>query len=93
MLDVELFKTVRESGEPNFRGSRIPVPSDLKIPVWRELAADFPDQRVIDFLEFGFPINHDGVSEFSTTRIKNHRGALDFPEAVDNFIIRLLFKS
>ena len=71
---------------PNFRGSRIPVPSDLNIPMWRELAADFSDQRVIDFLEFGFPINHDGEREFSTNRIKNHRGALDFPEAVDMYI-------
>ena len=82
---VELHSKVKEHDAPNFIGARIPVPSQLNIPVWKEWLSDYWDQQLLQFLEFGFPIgfnrncplNHDGV---------NHKTATDFPTDVDAYI-------
>ena len=43
------------TGTYNFKGARIPlVHTNLNIPKWRELLAEYPKNDIVDKLEFGF---------------------------------------
>ena len=84
---VELFETIYKSGRPNFRGCRIPLPgSKFNIPLWRELLDDYPDKVVCDFLEFGFPLDFDKSVDLRTDERRNHKGARDHPEFIDQYL-------
>ena len=52
---------------------RILVQSKFNLPRLHILLKDYHDKRLLEFLMFGFPIDHDG-SQVSQT-IKNHTGA------------------
>ena len=64
---------VRNSGVPNFMGERILVQSKFNLPLLDKLLKDYQDRRVLEFLMFGFPIDHDG-SPVSVMK-QNHTGA------------------
>ena len=85
--NIQLHSIIKSSGLPNFKGCRIPVKSAINVDTVRELAGGFPDQEAIDFLEFGFPISFEGVVQ-QTSPPGNHRGARDFPEAIDRYVAR-----
>ena len=73
-------------GRPNFLGARLSVPTSLNLSLWRSLLTEYSDSVVCDYLEFGWPIGYDyhGILPFSDFR--NHKGALDFPSAVDSYL-------
>ena len=84
---VHIHHLVRASGKPNFAGLRIPLETHLNIPEIRRLSKGFPDQLAVDFLEFGFPINYVLSEAHLPTAIpRNHKGARDFPQAVDKYL-------
>ena len=86
--DFQMFEKVWLSGKPNFLGCRLKVESGLNVDRFRELAEGCRDQVALDFLEFGFPINYEPVTNFNTRVVKNHAGARDFPKLVDNHIMQ-----
>ena len=53
-----LFNKVRVTGLPNYLAARIPVPSALIITKWRELLHSYPDKKLVDYLEFGWPLDY-----------------------------------
>ena len=46
------------SPQPNAYGAKLPVSSQLNISVWRHYLTDYVDHVVVDFLQFGWPINY-----------------------------------
>ena len=71
----------------NFLGARLPVPSSLNIPFRRSRLEDYSDYAICDFLEFGWPVGLDYACSLSSARVaNNHKGALDFPSAVDSYL-------
>jgi hypothetical protein len=81
MLDI--YAHVSSFNCPNFKGARIPLPTDLNIEVWRQATSDYKDAAVVDFLEFGWPISYTGP--IPTLNHANHSSALNFQEHVDKF--------
>ena len=84
---IRLHSVIKRSGMPNFRGCRIPIKTGLNIREIRELAVGFPDRDAIDFLEYGFPISFVGEVH-QTLPPGNHKGAREFPEAIDDYVRR-----
>ena len=41
---------------------------------------------VCDYLEFGWPIGYDYHGVLPSSDFRNHKGALDFPSAVDSYL-------
>ena len=73
-------------GLPNYLGARVKVISQLNIPKWKILLKDYKFNRVVDYLEFGFPLSID-YSRFSyNEQVENHKSALMYPEAVDAYL-------
>ena len=63
---LELHKSVKQFGCPNFLGARIPVVSNLKIDRWKFHLSDYWDTQLLDLLEFGFPLNFDTNTVLTT---------------------------
>ena len=61
---LDLLTCVSESRVYNFQGLRLPVPSSLRLPVWRSYLRDYKDYTVCDFLEFGWLVGFDYSSSF-----------------------------
>ena len=58
----------------NFAAARVRVPSNLNIPAWRKELAGYSDNRIVDYLAFGWPINFTRGSPLQSTA-ENHATA------------------
>ena len=74
---------VKESGVFNYRSARIRVPTELNINNWRSVCANYNDQLILDYLEFGFPLCVNRRDLQVCTNVVNHPSAVNFPEDVD----------
>ena len=84
---VFLHERVHTSGFPNYVSCRLPVPSRLNIPLWRQYLHDYHDARICDFLEYGWPVGYDYSTQgFPVSQLRNHHGALLFPDAIDSYL-------
>ncbi len=84
-FDIGAHEAIVSSGLPNYRSCRIPVRSNLNIEFLRNNLIDYDDYRVVDLLEFGFPIGATGHIPINHS-CKNHHGALNFPSTIDKYI-------
>ena len=50
-------KLIRQSGMINALGCKIKIPSPWNVQLFRELLVGYHDQGVVDFMEFGWPID------------------------------------
>ena len=80
--NIQLHSLVKMSSMPNFKGCRGLIKTAINVEAVKEMARDFPDQEAIEFLEFGFHI----ILRAWFSRQCNHRGAKDFPEAIDDYV-------
>ena len=64
---------ISRSGVPNFIGERIKVQSTFNLVLLDRLLAEYHDKRLMQFLMYGFPIDHNGGPVSQT--LKNHQGA------------------
>ena len=80
-----LYSEVSATGLPNHLGARLPVPSGLRIPRWRHHLADYHDNIVCDYLEFGWPIGYTALVPPTSVGV-NHKSAVDYPCEIQNYI-------
>ena len=93
MLDIdtldqwafEAHKLVKASGTYNYNYCRIKVPTELNINNWRLLCANYHDQKLLDYLEYGFPLCIDRDSFQYNSSGDNHPSATNFPMDVDAY--------
>ena len=82
---VELHRLVENSGKHNFEAVRIPIHSELQINKWEEYLFDYYDNRVVEFLKYGWPLNFD--SEISpVSDLRNHKGAREFSSFICDYL-------
>ena len=80
-----IYDAVVTVGRYNYCGARVPVPSGLCVEAWRRYLDDYLDVGIIDFLEFGWPVNFDRSSPLRSMLV-NHASALQHPRDVDFYI-------
>lgn len=84
--DVRLAMLVISSNQYNFEGLQIPVGSNWNTELLEQLLVGYDDREVVTFLKYGWPVDRDHTIPIPDTWCGNHRGALDFPETIDEFI-------
>ena len=84
---VSLHQQLCSSRAPNAFSLRLPVYSRLNIAVWRAALVAFHDVVVVDFLEFGWPINYV-LPDAPKPVNKNHASALLHSTDVNSFIAK-----
>ena len=82
---VSIHNIVKKSGLYNFQGCKIPIYSKINIFFLRSLLQNYSDAQVCDFLEYGWPVGHDG-SPFRSSFSRNHSGATDFPDDIAKYL-------
>lgn len=82
---VSIHNIVKKSGLYNFQGCKIPIYSKINICFLRSLLQNYSDAQVCDFLEYGWPVGHDG-SPFRSSFSRNHSGATDFPDDIAKYL-------
>ena len=73
------------SGVYNARGARRGVPSGLNIQAWEPYLADYSDSALVDYLQYGCPINFQSGAVLRST-LTNHASALQHPKDVQHYI-------
>ena len=70
-----------KSGLSNYMGCKIPLPSKFNFEFLEFWLQDYNDKQVIQFLKYGFPLGHNGLTG-SQEKTKNHTGARNFPQQI-----------
>ena len=81
----DIFNEVIATGKYNYNAARRRIPSGLKITAWREFLDDYADNRIVDYLAFGWPINHDRVTPLQATPA-NHPSADNYSADIAHYI-------
>ena len=81
---------MKKSGLPNYRQARIPLTSGLNIGAWKRYLRDYPDQKLIQYLQYGFPLSIKNPNVLNNHNVKNHYSALQFPHAIEQYLAKEL---
>ena len=69
----------------NYAGAQQRVPSGLNIEAWKRYLRDYDDQKLVGFLEWGWPINFNRAAVLSSTLV-NHGSALQHEQDIAQHI-------
>ena len=82
-------RQVTDSGRHNHAHCRLPVPTHLNIEHWRALMESDQDSKLVELLEFGFPINYT-KNELPAVPFTNHGSATAHSHIIDGYISKEL---
>ena len=77
---------VKASGVANCKHCRIRVPSELNIENWRELCGNYCDQKLKNYLEYGFSLYLDRSRFQFNEHCTNHPSAVNFPSDIEAIV-------
>lgn len=87
---IKIHDLIHSSGQYNFEACKFPLHTKLNIDYFRFMLLDYKDNVICDFLEYGFPLGYFGKNQQQTSnhakRVRNHKGAKDFPRSVQDFL-------
>ena len=82
----QLAKIIQDTGLPNYKMARFPIKSGLNLPAWEHYLKDYPDQRLLQYLKFGFPLSLTDPGLLHNIDVNNHFSALQYPTAVQEYL-------
>ena len=80
------YRKANKHSVPNYRGARIKVTSSLNVKQFRHLLQNYNISRVIDYVEFGFPLALDYINFTYIEDTANHKSAIQYPKAVATYL-------
>ena len=83
-LCIDLHTKVVGSGRFNFKRVHQPVASGLHIGVWKCHLQGFDDVKVVELLEFGWPIDVEQGTTIEASHC-NHQGAKEFSREMEEY--------
>ena len=83
-----MAKIIRESRLPSYKQARIPVKFGLNIGAWKRHLRDYPDRKLIQCLQYGFPLSLKNLHTLNNQSVKNHYSALAHPRAVESYLAK-----
>ena len=85
---LRIAEIIRLLGLPNYRQARIPIKSGLNIEAWKNHLRDYPDQILIQYLQYGFPLSIKNPQSLRNREVKNHFSALQHPMAIEEYLAK-----
>ena len=85
---LNVARTIKQSGLPNYKQVRIPLNSGLCIDSWKEYLRQYKDQKLVQYLQFGYPLSISHPELLSNQSVTNHFSALQYREAVSLFLAK-----
>ena len=81
---VQVINYVRSYGTPNVYGARVPMATHWNLQLWSQLATSTADREVVQFLRYGWSLNHDGSPV--TVTWGNHAFAERYPQLMQEYL-------
>ena len=69
----KIYNAVKTTGLPNYISAKIPLSSGLNISQWRQQLTGYPDEYLVDFLEYGWPLDYTASLPPKPTYINHER--------------------
>ena len=82
---IDIYNKVLATGVPNFLVAKQPLPSGLNINNWRTALKGYTDHKLIDFLNFGWPIDYT-LNKIPTATLANHKELIDYSHCIEKYI-------
>lgn len=82
---IALYEAVKATGTYNYKAARLPLKSNLNISFWKKELAGYSDNILLEFLEFGWPVNYVRLLQ-PVSCSRNHPSAYEFPSAIQSYI-------
>ena len=82
---LHLNDLVSRSGQPNYLSCRVPIESRFNIDYIEAHMQGYHDTQILDFLKFGWPIDHDG-REVNSIPPRNHDSATRYGNEVHDYL-------
>ena len=83
---LDVADIILGTGLPNYRMSHIHIKSLLHLRAWARHLIDYPDQHLLQYLIFGFPLSIDKKQRLNNQKIVNHFSARQFLDAVTDYL-------
>ena len=83
---MKVSKVIRETGLPNYRMARFPIDSGLNIEAWAKYLENYSNKKLLQYLTYGFPLSITNSESLNNKNVTNHFSALQFSEAVDQYL-------
>ena len=80
-----IYVKVRQTALPNHMSAKISIPSGLNIAAWRSMLVGYHDKRLVDYLEYGWPVDYTAVAP-PTTSDSNHTEDLAHLASVSTYV-------
>ena len=77
---------ILSTNKPNYCEARIPIVSGLKVKAWETYLQGYPDNRLIQYIRFGFPLSIHKRSELHNIEANNHYSAVQYPHDIKKYI-------
>ena len=90
--DISLHNKVWEQGYPNRWGAKIPLKNRWNLEAMDQLLQEYEDREVVEWLRYGWPTGRLPSLPQPSWTFKNHKGALDHPQALQKYIQKELNK-
>ena len=84
--DIDLNRKVWEGGYPNRWGAKIPIKPNWNLQLFEEELQGYEDIEIIEWMKYGWPIGRLPTLPDPDLTFKNHKGATDYPEALQKYI-------
>ena len=83
---LRVADVILSTNKPNYCEARIPIVSGLKVKAWETYLQGYPDNRLIQYIRFEFPLSIHKRSELHNTEINNHHSAVQYPHDTKKYI-------
>ena len=82
LKSFRISQTIKETAKPNDRYVHLPLKSGLNIEVWEKDVADYQNERILNYLKFGFPLSLTNTEVLDNQNVINHYSALTYQVVV-----------
>ena len=83
---IALAVKVLESGKYNCDHAKVPLTSTFNLMGWKKYAHRFRDNRLVEFLTYGFPLGTRDYEALCRGESQNHESARDYPSQIAEFL-------
>ena len=83
---INVADIIKCTNKPNDQQAKFPLNSGLNIQAWEHYLQHYPHRILLQYLKFGFPLSIEDPDTLNITNIVNHISALQYPEAVRQYL-------
>ena len=83
---IALTVRVLESGKYNCNNVKVPLTSTFNLMAWKKYAHIFKDNRLVEFLTYGFPLGTRDYEALCRGESQNHELARNYPSQIAEFL-------